>query len=313
MKPMTVEGREKTKNGITRLNRYAEAINLFTRVPGIIIILNMYASPVTSTMKMPWILLILSFPVMGLVLYLLVGLNGGTGKMRKRYEEIDSRLLPLLLQNAEVRETLQEKIPRAGNIASYIQKNACYPVYQNTDVTYYDEAEKGLEAQLADLEKAQHFIFMEYHAIEDAEAWQRIRHVLEERAKAGVEVRVFYDDMGSIWFINTDFIKRMEALGIHCRVFNPLAPGLNFFLNNRDHRKVTAIDGKVGFTGGYNLANEYFNLTHPYGQWKDTGIRIQQNKEASSSRMRTVRWIMSMSEKRSASAWRTRQKNTAGS
>ena len=140
---------------------------------------------------------------------------------------------------------------------------------------YFDEAVKGLEAQLKDLEKAQKFIFMEYHAIEDAEAWHKIQDVLEERVKAGVEVRVFYDDMGSIGFINTDFVKKMEAIGIHCRVFNPFMPGLNLFLNNRDHRKITVIDGKVGFTGGYNLANEYFNYTHPYGQWKDTGIRLE--------------------------------------
>ena len=116
---------------------------------------------------------------------------------------------------------------------------------------------------------------MEYHAIEDAEAWHKIQDVLEERVKAGVEVRVFYDDMGSIGFINTDFVKKMESIGIHCRVFNPFVPGLNLFLNNRDHRKITVIDGKVGFTGGYNLANEYFNYTHPYGQWKDTGIRLE--------------------------------------
>ena len=98
---------------------------------------------------------------------------------------------------------------------------------------------------------------------------------MEERVKAGVEVRVFYDDMGSIGFINTDFVKKMERIGIHCRVFNPFMPGLNVFLNNRDHRKITVIDGKIGFTGGYNLANEYFNYTHPYGQWKDTGIRLE--------------------------------------
>ena len=81
--------------------------------------------------------------------------------------------------------------------------------------------------------------------------------------------------MTEIGFINTDFVKKMETIGIHCRVFNPFMPGLNLFLNNRDHRKITVIDGKVGFTGGYNLANEYFNYTHPYGQWKDTGIRLE--------------------------------------
>ena len=212
MKDTTLEGRAKTKNGVTRLvfsvvcillevifvlllftglNRYAEAINLCTRILGLIVILNMYASPVTSTIKMPWIFLIMVFPIMGLTLYLMVGLNGGTNKMRKRYRDIDEQLLPLLPKNHKIQEKLQYTIPKAGNISSYIQRNALYPVYQNTDVTYYNEALKGLEAQLEELAKAEHFIFMEYHAIEDAEAWHRIQNVLEERVKAGVEVRVF--------------------------------------------------------------------------------------------------------------------------
>lgn len=76
--------------------------------------------------------------------------------------------------------------------------------------------------------------------------------VLEDRVKAGVEVRIFYDDMGSIWFVNMDFATKLKSLGIKCRVFNPILPGLNMFLNNRDHRKITVIDGKVAYTGGYN-------------------------------------------------------------
>ena len=116
---------------------------------------------------------------------------------------------------------------------------------------------------------------MEYHAIEDKESWGRIQQVLEERVRAGVEVRVFYDDMGSIGFVNMDFVKKLKKSGINCRVFNPVIPVLNFFLNNRDHRKITVIDGKVGYTGGYNLANEYFNVTNPYGRWKDAGIRLE--------------------------------------
>lgn len=130
--------------------------------------------------------------------------------MRRRYQKIDEQLLPLLPANRKIQEKLLQKIPRAGNISSYIHRNAAYPVYQNTDVTYFDEAAKGLEAQLQDLAKAEQFIFMEYHAIEDAEAWHRIQQVLEDRVKAGVEVRVFYDDMGSIGFINTDFTKRWK-------------------------------------------------------------------------------------------------------
>ena len=90
-----------------------------------------------------------------------------------------------------------------------------------------------------------------------------------------MEVRVFYDDMGSIGFVDTAFAKKLQQRGIQCRVFNPIVPVLNVFMNNRDHRKITVIDGQVGYTGGYNLADEYFNLTHPYGRWKDSGVRLE--------------------------------------
>ena len=185
----------------------------------------------------------------------------------------------------------------AGSISDYLYRNAAYPVYQNTDITYYPEAIQGLNAQLADLAKAEKFIFMEYHAIENADAWQKIQDVLAERARAGVEVRVFYDDMGSISFLNHDFAKQLEALGISCRVFNPFVPGVNLFLNNRDHRKITVIDGKIGFTGGYNLANEYFGFSHPYGEWKDTGIRLEGDAVTSLTAAFLEMWEASGKEK----------------
>ena len=116
---------------------------------------------------------------------------------------------------------------------------------------------------------------MEYHAIEDEYAWSRIQTVLEERVKAGVEVRVFYDDMGSIGFVNLSFARKLEAKGIACRVFNPLLPGLNMFLNNRDHRKILIVDGKTAFTGGINLADEYIDKLDRFGHWKDTAVMVK--------------------------------------
>ena len=302
MSSHTLEGKKKTQNGVKRLaftvlsillevvfligifkglNEYAVFIDNLTRIFAAILVLKIYGRNETSSMKTPWIILILTFPILGVALYFMIGMNGGTRKMRMRYKKIDEKLLPLLPENKEVLERLNASDPKAGNVSNYIERNACYPVYQNTDVTYFDEAVKGLEAQLTDLAKAEQFIFMEYHAIEDEYAWSRIQTVLEERVKAGVEVRVFYDDMGSIGFVNLSFARKLEAKGIACRVFNPLLPGLNMFLNNRDHRKITVIDGKVGYTGGYNLANEYFNYTHPYGEWKDTGIRLEGDAVAS--------------------------------
>ena len=260
-----------------RFAHYAEWVNLIFRGIGLLVVLGIYSQHTSASVKMPWIILILIAPVMGLTIYLCIGLNGPFRKMWKRYLSVNLELMPLLPENGEVSEELKKVHPGAGNLSSYIKQNSCYPLFRDTSVTYYDEASDGLEAQLKDLARAERFIFMEYHAIEEKESFGRIRDVLADRVASGVEVRLFYDDMGSIGFINTDFVKRMEALGIQCQVFNPFAPGLNIFLNNRDHRKITVIDGKVGYTGGYNLANEYFNIGSPYGYWKDTGVRLEGN------------------------------------
>lgn len=293
----TFEGKKTSENGIkrlffsvlsillqivfivvifTKLNEYATILDMMTTTVALLLVLWIYGkNQTTSSMKTPWIILILLFPIFGVAMYLLVGLNGGTRRMRRLYKEIDAKLFPMLPDNEDVLAAIKDENAKAGNISSYLAHISHYPVYADTEVTYFDEAVKGLESQLESLAEAQHFIFMEYHAIEDAMAWKRIESVLAERAAAGVDVRVFYDDMGSIGFVNLSFANKLEALGIKCRVFNPFFPGLNMFLNNRDHRKITVIDGVIGYTGGYNLANEYFNYTHPYGEWKDTGIKLE--------------------------------------
>ncbi len=253
----------------------AEWIAIGTRLLAALIVLVIYNDNRPSSLKMSWIIFIMAMPIFGVTLYLLVGLNSHTRAMRERYQKVDERLFPLLPDGEDSIRRLSEQDNRAANIARYVHRASGYPLYEDTAITYYDDAAKGIEAQKRDLARAQKFIFMEYHAIEDAESWHAIQRVLEDRVRAGVDVRVFYDDMGSMGFVNTDFVDRLEAVGIKAKVFNPFMPGLNLFLNNRDHRKVTVIDGLVGYTGGYNLANEYFNITHPFGHWKDTGVRLE--------------------------------------
>ena len=260
---------------VSKLDNKVWVVAVAIRLLAFLLILNIYSQSRTSAMKMPWIMLIMVLPVVGVTLYLLVGNSGSTKKMRLRFAVIDTKLFPKLPRNCSVLQRLKKKNPFIGNISSYLKSYATFPVYQNTDVTFYPDASEGLEAQKEAMRKAEKFIFMEYHAIEDAEAFHELEDILVSKVKEGVEVRLFYDDMGSIGFINVDFIHRMQDLGIHCRVFNPFAPGMRLVLNNRDHRKITVVDNKVGFTGGYNIANEYFNLTHPYGHWKDTGIRLE--------------------------------------
>lgn len=260
---------------VIRLNQYSQIITLLTTVIELILVLYIYSMDTNSAFKLPWIILITVSPIIGICVFFLFGRSGATRNVRKRYRRIDEKLFPYLKQDEEIIGELAGERPELANDFRYIRDYAPSPVCRNTDVTYYGDTCEAMAAQLEDMRKAEQFIFLEYHAIEMAQSFQALRDVLSAKAKEGVEIRILYDDAGCIGFLNPRFIKYMEGLGIQCRVFNPIMPVLNIFMNNRDHRKITVIDGKVGYTGGYNLADEYFNITHPYGQWKDSGIRFE--------------------------------------
>ncbi len=256
------------------LHEYSSLLALLSGLWALVLVMNIYGKHTNAAFKMPWIILLLAFPVLGLCLYLFFGHRLVVAKKRRTFEKLDNELFPLIEQNDAIMERLERENLAVANQCRYLKNYGRFPVYQNTDVVFYAEAVEGFEAQLQELEKAEDFIFMEYHAIEEAISFGRLREILERKAKEGVEVRVIYDDVGSVGFIDPKFIKRMEEIGVQCVDFNPVFPLFNMFMNNRDHRKITVIDGKVGFTGGYNLADEYFNITHPYGYWKDTGLKL---------------------------------------
>lgn len=259
---------------VALLNEYSAVIAVFSGVIAMVVALRIYGMHENAAFKMPWIILLLLSPVLGLCVYGLFGRKGIVAGKRKCFEKIDEQLFCHMKQQAEVMKRLEETDRGVANQCKYILNYGKFPVYQNTDVVFYAEAAEGFEAQIEEISKAECFVFMEYHAIEEAESFECLREILAQKAAEGVEIRLLYDDVGSVGFIDWDFIKRMEAIGIQCVDFNPVLPVLNIFMNNRDHRKITIIDGKVAFTGGYNLADEYFNITHPYGYWKDTGVKL---------------------------------------
>lgn len=257
-----------------KLTEYYAAISTIASLLALIVALRIFGEHINSAYKLSWIILIMLFPVLGLCLFFIFGNESSIVFVKKYFTDKQYDLKKMLPEEEKYAMALKEKAPGIYNQTRYLRNVCGYPLYGNTDVVYYGDTREALEAQKEALRKAEHFIFMEYHAIEDSEPWQGIERILVEKAKAGVDVRVFYDDMGSIGFLSKPFAKRLQSEGIQCRIFNPLMPIMNVFMNNRDHRKITVVDGVVGFTGGYNLADEYFNITHPYGQWKDSGIRL---------------------------------------
>lgn len=257
------------------LNEQFPQIDLITRILSVTVVLQLNSRHTDSAYKIPWIMLIMALPVMGVSLYLMLGLFGDMGNMGKRMNSIREKTRPCIEMKADLPYCLeQQKLPAAG-LSRYLQEHLDSPVYENTAVEYYAEAADALEAMKRDLEQAENFIFMEYFIVSGDSAFQEISDILIHKAQQGVDVRFMYDDVGSVGYVNMSFAKRLSDAGIHCMVFNPALPILNVFMNHRDHRKITVIDGKVGYTGGYNLADEYFGRKITYGRWKDTGIRLE--------------------------------------
>lgn len=285
----------KTKNGIPRaivyavsilvqivwfvvmlvfLQGYSSYVSIALSVIAIILALYIFGKNMNSAFKFPWLILILAFPIVGLTLYFITGHSELNKRQIRRFNKVADWIRSLGETCSHEEGNFASKDLSISNQSRYISNVAHYPAHFDSDVVYYGEAIDCMHAIIEEVRKAEKFVFLEYHAIENSTYFLKLADVLEEKAKNGVEVRLIYDEVGSLVFINRDFVKNMEQRGIRCRVFNPVVPTINVLMNNRDHRKITVIDGKVSFTGGFNLADEYFNLVSPYGYWKDTGVKI---------------------------------------
>lgn len=220
---------------------------------------------------LPWIILILIFPVLGTILLVTLGRSYTKSKLLKNILKKEKEYSKYYEQDEYIKKEIED-----NNLdqLKYIMNYAKYPVTKNNEIVYYKTGEEFYPEFLEELKSAKKFIFMEYFIINKGKMWNSILEILKEKAKEGVDVRIIYDDMGSIAMLPVNYSKELQKYGIKCILFNKLSPFRGIFMNNRDHRKITVIDGKVAFSGGLNLSDEYINLTHPYGYWKDNAIKI---------------------------------------
>ena len=224
--------------------------------------------------KIAWIIPILIFPVFGGLVYLLLGGNRLTSGMRRRMQGVEQQMADALAADCKA-DRLYPYGSDAVNQSRYLEQYAHCPAYRNTEAVYFPLGDDVFPRMLEELKRAERYIFIEYFIIEPGVFWDSILAILEEKARAGVDVRVIYDDIGSLFTLPKDYAAQLEKKGIRCCVFNRFVPVLSLRLNNRDHRKMCIIDGHTAFTGGINLADEYINRTVKYGHWKDSAILLR--------------------------------------
>ena len=224
--------------------------------------------------KIAWLIPILLFPVFGGLIYLVFGTDRTGRYMRNKMHQIGIEM-DHAVGEMHSHSGIDALPPEVSNQSRYISNCAHCPPYQNTTTEYLPMGEIKFQRMIEELEKAEHFIFLEYFIIQEGKMWNTILEILRKKAAQGVDVRVIYDDIGCIMLLPNGYDKTLESMGIHCRVFNPFVPILSNRFNTRDHRKICVIDGNVGFTGGVNLADEYINAYEKHGHWKDTAILLK--------------------------------------
>ncbi len=225
--------------------------------------------------KLAWTIPVLIIPVFGGLFYLIFGGNKTSKKFKKKIEFAYKEHEKLIKPDESLIEEIEKDDKIVANQMRYIEEYASYPVYKNTITKYLSPGEEFFTKLIEELKKAEHYIFMEYFIINEGYMWDTILDVLEQKVKEGVEVRVMYDDFGCLQKLPYKYNELLKSKGIKCEVFNPFVPLLSLRMNNRDHRKITIIDGHTGFTGGINLADEYINKIVKFGHWKDSAIYLK--------------------------------------
>ena len=268
------------------LQHFVVGLAIFT----LIIMIYLFNNKMDSTAKLTWMLIISVLQVAGALMLLFTQTNTGHRMVKERSEAVINKTKDMVPQDPKAISRLREADSYTDDLLTYLNRSGCFPVFVETETTYFPSGEEKFQAMLEELSKAEKYIFMEYFIIEEGYMWGKILDILIAKAKAGVDVRVMYDGMCEISTLPSNYCKLLEAEGIKAKSYAPIRPFISSHYNYRDHRKICVIDGKVAFNGGVNLADEYINKIERFGHWKDTAVMLKGDSVASFTLMFLQMW-----------------------
>ena len=206
-----------------------------------------------SAYKITWLVLIAAVPFVGGVLYVFLG-------DKKPSQRLQFAFLKQIKNQRIIENDIIEEVadPYIKGQMNYLNQQR-YPTYYGQDLKYFSLGDDAFEPLLESLRNAKKFIFMQFFIVDEGKMLKSVLDILKEKVKEGVEVRFMYDDVGSLTMLPRHYDRQLEKMGIKSVAFNPFIPVLSLAMNNRDHKKIVVIDGEIGFSGGFNLADEYIN------------------------------------------------------
>lgn len=224
--------------------------------------------------RVSWIIMVSLAPLFSIPLYIILELIPGSKQLQRRLNNIRQSTNYLLVQDNDVVDKIDNDDRFSVGLGRYLYNRVNYPIYENTDYTYFSIGEDYFESLKKDLRNAEEFIFIEYFIVRQGQMLEEILEILDDKIHEGVKVKFMYDGMNE-YYLPDGFKEFLQSLGIEVRVFSTILPVLSSYHNNRDHRKIVSIDNKIAYTGGLNLSDEYINKIDRFGHWKDNGIRLE--------------------------------------
>lgn len=257
------------------LRAYTLYFYTILEIASIIIIIGLVNDSTSSSYKVSWICIVLLLPLTGHIMYFLWGHTSSKQKIEKQVKSKLKHGETFYEFQKETVELFSKRYPTKSRMVRYLESQG-FPLYKNNEVTYYPMGEDTFRAIFEDIESAKQFILINFFIVGEGTLWDQMHKLLLKKLAQGVEVKFMYDDFGAMFRTQKNFKKKLEGEGFEIRVFNPIHKYTDkLYMNYRSHQKIIVIDGIIGYTGGMNLADEYVNLVHRFGVWKDNAVRIK--------------------------------------
>lgn len=260
---------------LTALNRSFPYLWVFSFILSAVAVFIIVNQEMNSDVKLALVVPILMLPVLGGFMYLLLSRKKPPRGLSEQEAGMDTALAQLAEKSGDILRRLEGLDETAAMQFKYLCRSNNFPVFENTVVEYLSPGERFFERLKEKLKLAEKTLYMEYFILQEGIMWNEILDIMAEKARAGVDVRLIYDDMGCLKLLPHKYDEQVRALGIRCKVYNHLGPLLSVAVNMRDHRKITVVDGQIAFTGGANLADEYINENRKLRYWKDAAVMLE--------------------------------------
>jgi len=227
-----------------------------------------------------WILVLFLLPLLGIILYIYLGVNPRKRKLISLKEMEDRMSLDRLIRDQRLLLSAEVFLPD-GKLSSKKQlmnlllNNSKAIITEHNQVRVLNNGRQTFGSIIYELENARDHIHLEFYIIEDDQIGNKIKDILIKKSLAGLEVKVLYDDVGS-WSLSRRYIREMTSSGIKVMNFMPVKTyAFANKVNYRLHRKIIVVDGKVGFVGGLNIADRYLRGLGKNNRWRDIHLRIE--------------------------------------